>query len=115
MNTRPNRLRIWLYGIKSYATFGKSGPIEPDWLWRSRRFFDWIRIGRIVVATQDGEPIVSRETENPSALRLRCHWFGLDLFDPAHNQKTRIYALVPWVRVQEMREALGITEATARG
>lgn len=104
----PSRLRIWLYGTKSYARFG-SGPISPDWLWRSRRFFDWVRRGLIVAARdQDGDPVVSRETSNEVAASLGCHWFGLCLV--SRGSRTRVYALVPRERTHEVREALGLSE-----
>lgn len=107
----PTLTRIWVYSTKSYSCF-RDGPLNPDWLWRSRAFFSRVRDGTITAARdKDGDFIMSREQGNEVANRLRCRWFGLDL--AAHGIKHRLYILVPRNRVPEVVDALGVAQTPA--
>lgn len=105
----PPTIRIWLYGTRSYAVFDPGSPIRPDWMWRSRKFLDWIRCGAIRRRRdRDGDLLISPEVSQEDARRLRCWWVGLDIM--TEGLPIPVYALLPWGRFQEVREALRTAE-----
>lgn len=103
---------MWLFGVRSYSMFSPGAPIQPDWLWRSRKFFDWVRLGSIQTRRDpEGDLVLSPENVHPDARALRCWWVGLDIV--TEGVKIPVYALVPWGRLQEVREALGMSPSMA--